>query len=115
MRSEKAAINTFNWDGLFIKGSLVPAVVQDADTGRILMLGYVNRSALEKTLETGTAWFWSRSRDKLWNKGETSGNVLRIQAVYADCDEDALLYVCHPAGPTCHTGATSCFFRRVFP
>lgn len=100
-------------DRLFTNNELIPAVAQDADTGRVLMLGYVNREALAKTLHTGTAWFWSRSRKRLWKKGETSGHVLRMRAVYADCDEDALLYVCAPAGPTCHTGAVSCFFNTV--
>ncbi len=98
---------------LFTKSPLVPAIVQDAETRQVLMLGYVNHEALALTLSTGTAWFWSRSRERLWNKGETSGNVLRINAVYADCDEDTLLYVCRPAGPTCHTGSTSCFFNLI--
>ncbi|MDR3206995.1 MAG: phosphoribosyl-AMP cyclohydrolase [Oscillospiraceae bacterium] len=104
---------TYDLSRLFLKAPLVPAVAQDADTGRVLMLGYVSREALEKTLETGTAWFWSRSRQELWNKGATSGHILAMTAVYADCDEDALLYLCRPAGPTCHTGQVSCFFRNV--
>ena len=104
----------YNPDRLFATAPLLPAIVQDAETNLVLMLGYVNREALSLTLETGTAWFWSRSRNKLWNKGETSGNVLHIVAVRADCDEDALLYLCRPDGPTCHTGETSCFFREVF-
>jgi phosphoribosyl-ATP pyrophosphohydrolase/phosphoribosyl-AMP cyclohydrolase len=90
-------------------GELLPCVVQDADTGRVLMLAYVDTEAMEATVRTGLAHFHSRSRDRLWQKGETSGNVLRVVAIRADCDSDALLYLAHPAGPTCHTGAVSCF------
>jgi phosphoribosyl-AMP cyclohydrolase len=100
-------------DELFQKSDLIPAVVQDADTPQVLMLGFVNREALELTLKTKTAWFWSRSRKKLWNKGETSGNFLHIRKVVADCDTDTLLYLCRPDGPTCHTGAVSCFFNTI--
>ena len=90
-------------------GELLPCVVQDADTGRVLMLAYVDAEALEATQRTGLAHFHSRSRGRLWQKGETSGNVLRVVEIRADCDADALLYLAHPAGPTCHTGAVSCF------
>jgi phosphoribosyl-AMP cyclohydrolase / phosphoribosyl-ATP pyrophosphohydrolase len=90
-------------------GELLPCVVQDADTGRVLMLAYVDTEAMEATVRTGLAHFHSRSRDRLWQKGEASGNVLRVVAIRADCDSDALLYLAHPAGPTCHTGAVSCF------
>lgn len=100
-------------DELFQKSDLIPAVVQDAETFQVLMLGFVNREALELTLQTKTAWFWSRSRKKLWNKGETSGNFLHIRKVVADCDTDTLLYLCRPDGPTCHTGSVSCFFNTV--
>ena len=75
------------------------------------MLGFTNREAVERTLQTKTAWFWSRSRQKLWNKGETSGHFLQVRKVVTDCDTDTLLYLCTPAGPTCHTGAQSCFFN----
>lgn len=98
---------------LFAKSDLIPAVVQDADTLQVLMVGFVSREALELTLKTKTAWFWSRSRGKLWNKGESSGNYLHIQKVMSDCDNDTLLYFCRPDGPTCHTGAVSCFFNTV--
>jgi phosphoribosyl-ATP pyrophosphohydrolase/phosphoribosyl-AMP cyclohydrolase len=91
------------------EGELLPCVVQDADTGRVLMLAYVDTEAMEATVRTGLAHFHSRSRDRLWQKGETSGTVLRVVAIRADCDSDALLYLAHPAGPTCHTGAVSCF------
>jgi len=90
-------------------GALLPCVVQDADTGRVLMLAYVDAEALEATRHTGLAHFHSRSRGRLWQKGETSGNVLHVVDIRADCDSDALLYLAHPAGPTCHTGAVSCF------
>lgn len=91
------------------EGELLPCVVQDADTGRVLMLAYVDAEALAATRRTGLAHFHSRSRGRLWQKGETSGNVLRVVDIRADCDADALLYLAHPAGPTCHTGAVSCF------
>ena len=90
-------------------GALLPCIVQDADTGRVLMLAYVDAEALEATRRTGLAHFHSRSRGRLWQKGETSGSVLHVVAIRADCDSDALLYLAHPAGPTCHTGAVSCF------
>jgi len=97
----------------FGEGGLVPAVVQDRLTGQVRMLAYVNREALARTLATGRATFFSRSRGALWEKGEQSGNTLAVTAVVADCDADALLYLVDPAGPTCHTGSPSCFFRRV--
>jgi len=88
---------------------LVPAVVQDAASRRVLMVGYQNPEALQATIETGQVHFWSRSRERLWRKGETSGNVLHVVAVEADCDRDAVLITARPAGPTCHTGDPSCF------
>ncbi len=88
---------------------LVPAVVQDAETGQVRMLAYVDEAACRRMAETGLATFHSRSRDGLWQKGETSGNMLRVERLLADCDHDALLIVARPAGPTCHTGADSCF------
>jgi len=98
----------------FEKGNgLVPVVVQDANTKQVLMLAYANREALMKTLETGFAHYYSRSRKKLWKKGETSGNVQRIKGVYLDCDGDALLYVVEQEGVACHTGEYSCFFRKI--
>lgn len=88
---------------------LIPAIVQDRSSGRALMLGYMNRDALDATLETGRATFFSRSRQQLWEKGETSGNALHVRAVFADCDDDALLLLADSEGPTCHTGTISCF------
>jgi phosphoribosyl-AMP cyclohydrolase len=92
---------------------LVPAVVQDAATNEVLMLAYMNRDALRKTLETGLVTFWKRSSQKLWTKGETSGNVLRMTAVRVNCEDNSLLILADPVGPTCHTGHTSCYYREV--
>lgn len=92
---------------------LVPAIVQDAATGEVLMLAWQDREALARTLSTGRATFFSRSRDRLWVKGETSGNTQAVRAVAADCDADAILLRVDPAGPACHTGARSCFFQPV--
>ncbi len=98
---------TFNEQGL------IPAIAQDRFDGQIRMVAWMNQEALERTLETGNATFFSRSRGKLWVKGETSGHVLRVHSVTADCDADTLLLLVEPAGPSCHTGRPSCFFRRV--
>ena len=92
---------------------LIPAVAQDRLTGQIRMVAWMNAEALERTLVTGRATFFSRSRGALWEKGETSGHVLRVHAVYADCDADTLLLSVDPVGPSCHTGRPSCFFRAV--
>lgn len=102
-----------NMKELFLKSELIPAIIQDAGTMEVLMLGYMNEESLRLTLETGTAWFWSRSRQKLWNKGETSGNFLHVKNISADCDTDTLLLLCEPDGPTCHTGKNSCFFNEI--
>ncbi len=88
---------------------LRPAIVQDAEDGRVLMLAWMDDEALERTQQTGEAWFWSRSRERLWRKGETSGNVLYVEEIRDDCDGDALLVRVRPSGPACHTGSTSCF------
>ncbi len=93
----------------FGPGGLVPCVVQDAATREVLMLAYANAEALEATLETGEAHFWSRRRRALWHKGATSGNVQRVREVRLDCDGDTVLILVEPAGPACHTGAVSCF------
>ena len=90
-------------------GGLVPAIVQDADTKNVLMLGYMNQEALDKTLETKKVTFWSRSRNELWTKGETSGNFLHLVSIESDCDNDALLVKANPDGPTCHTGTDTCW------
>jgi len=88
---------------------LTPAIVQDAETGRVLMLAWMDDEAERLTRETGEAWFWSRSRERLWRKGETSGNTLAVEELRDDCDGDALLLRVRPAGPVCHTGSLSCF------
>jgi phosphoribosyl-AMP cyclohydrolase len=97
------------WDA----DGLVTGVVTDAGTGEPLMVAHLNAEALARTLESGEAWFWSRSRGRLWKKGETSGNVLRVVELRIDCDQDAVWLRAEPAGPACHTGARSCFYRRI--
>ena len=104
------ASDTIGWD----KGAgLVPAIVQDANSGRVLMLGYMNRESYELTLSEGQAVFFSRSKQRLWRKGETSGNILEVREIRLDCDADTLLVRAVPAGPTCHLGTTSCFGEAV--
>ena len=98
-----------NWDA----NGLVPAIVQDEKTKQVLMLAYMNAESLAKTIETGTATFWSRQRKKLWMKGETSGNLQRVHEIRYDCDGDTLLLLVDPAGPACHTGEVSCFYRSL--
>lgn len=88
---------------------LIPAIIQNEKTNQVLMLGYMDEEALGLTIKTGWVWFWSRSRKKLWKKGETSGNVLKVIKILDDCDTDALLIQVTPFGPTCHTGSISCF------
>jgi phosphoribosyl-AMP cyclohydrolase / phosphoribosyl-ATP pyrophosphohydrolase len=90
---------------------LLPCIVQDSRTGEVLTLAYVNHEALARTRETGDMWFWSRSRNELWHKGATSGNVQHVKALRYDCDEDAWLALVEPAGPACHTGERTCFYR----
>lgn len=97
----------------FDSAGLLSAVVQDAASGRVLMVAFMDAEALEATRRTGFAHFHSRSRGRLWKKGETSGNVLQVEAIEVDCDQDALLLQVRPVGPACHTGAISCFYRRV--
>jgi len=97
------------WD----EHGLVPVIVQNVITGQVLMLAYANSEALRLTIETGETWFWSRSRQKLWHKGETSGNTQRVIEIYYDCDCDALLLLVEPSGPACHTGNNSCFYRTI--
>ena len=97
----------------FDANGLVPAIVQDADTNEVLMMAYMNRESLQRTLEKGETYFWSRSRGELWHKGETSGNVQRVVEVRVDCDADTLLIRVQPAGPACHTGNQTCFYRKM--
>jgi phosphoribosyl-AMP cyclohydrolase len=99
------------WD----ERGLLPAVVQEARTGAVLMVAWVSQEALRLTIETGETHFWSRSRGMLWHKGETSGNRQRVTGLWLDCDGDTLLIQVEPSGPACHTGATSCFYRQFAP
>ena len=92
---------------------LIPAIVQDADDGNVLMLAWMNRESLERTLEEGRTVFWSRSRRELWRKGETSGHVQHVEEIRVDCDADVVLIRAHQTGAACHTGERSCFFRKV--
>ncbi len=93
-------------------GGLIPAIVQDNDTNKVLMLGFMNEEAYEKTMQTGKVTFFSRTRNCLWTKGETSGNVLKVISVLVDCGNDTLLVKAHPTGPVCHTGADTCFGEK---
>jgi len=102
-------VSKLQWD----ERGLIPAIVQDAETNEVLTLAYMNVESLRLTLETGETWFWSRSRRELWHKGATSGNTQRVVEVRYDCDQDALLVRVAPAGPACHTGARSCFYRAL--
>ncbi len=97
----------------FDEKGLVPAIIQDADNGQVLMLAYMNRDSLIKTIETGRTWFFSRSRGKLWNKGETSGHFQQVTEILVDCDADTLLIKAKQMGAACHTGHRTCFFRRA--
>ena len=98
----------------FSKGNgIVPVIVQDANTKEILTLAYSNKESLERTLSTGNSWFWSRSRKKLWMKGEESGNTQKVREVLVDCDSDALIYLVEPAVPACHTGERTCFHNSL--
>jgi len=103
------SISDLKWDDR----GLLPAIVQDAATGEVLTLAYMNAESLRRTMETGETWFWSRSRGELWHKGATSGNFQRVVEIRYDCDGDALLVRVIPAGPACHTGERSCFYRAL--
>lgn len=109
MMLNNEALSKLKWDAQ----GLIPAIVQHAQTRQVLMLAYVNRESLRRTLELGETVFWSRSRGELWHKGATSGNSQRVVELRIDCDGDTLLLLVDPAGPACHTGAVSCFFRTL--
>jgi phosphoribosyl-AMP cyclohydrolase len=100
-------------DVAFDDRGLVPAIVQDAENGDVLMMAWMNRESLERTIADGRTWFWSRSRQELWAKGETSGHVQHVEEICVDCDADTLLVRVHQVGAACHTGERSCFFRGV--
>ena len=97
------------WD----KSGLVTAVLTDRVSGELLMVAHMNADALDRTIDTGEAWFWSRSRGRMWKKGETSGHVMRVAEMRIDCDQDTVWLKVDPAGPACHTGERSCFYRRI--
>ena len=98
----------------FKKGDLIPAIVREESTGEVLMLAYMNRESLAKTFETGETWFYSRSRQELWHKGETSGHIQKIVDIYTDCDDDTLLINVVQTGAACHTGNHSCFYTKIW-
>ena len=102
-----------NLDKYFVKAELIPAIIQEESTGEVLMLAYMNKESMAKTLETGYTWFWSRSRQELWNKGATSGHLQKVISIYGDCDDDTLLVKVEQIGPACHTGSKSCFFNKI--
>ncbi len=97
----------------FDSDGLVPAILQDAATGEVLMMAYMNEESLKRTLQSKEAWFWSRSRKELWHKGATSGSIMRVLDVLVDCDEDTILLKVDPQGPACHTGERTCFYRQL--
>src|SRR3990167_6049834 len=102
----KSLTNKIDWKKV---SGLVPAIIQDGSNGLVLMLGYMNKEALEKTEYSGFVWFYSRTKERLWMKGEESGNTLKVKGILVDCDQDTVLVKAIPAGPTCHTGKDSCF------
>jgi phosphoribosyl-AMP cyclohydrolase/phosphoribosyl-ATP pyrophosphohydrolase/phosphoribosyl-AMP cyclohydrolase len=104
----------FDLKECFFKSELIPAIIVDYKTKDVLMLAYMNLTSLEKTIETGYTWFWSRSRQEYWNKGATSGNVQRVISITSDCDNDTLLIYVEQTGVACHTGSYSCFFNKIY-
>ena len=113
-KMSKIKIDVNNLDKYFEKGELIPAIAFDINTKTVLMLAYMNRESLKKTLETGYTWYWSRSRGELWNKGASSGQLQRIVSIYSDCDNDTLLLNVEQTGVACHTGSYSCFFNEMY-
>lgn len=113
-KMSKTKIDVNNLDKYFEKGELIPAIAFDINTKTVLMLAYMNRESLKKTLETGYTWYWSRSRGELWNKGASSGHLQRIVSIYSDCDNDTLLLNVEQTGVACHTGSYSCFFNEMY-
>ena len=103
-----------NIDMFFEKSDLIPAIIQEYGSGQVLMLAYMNKESLELTMKSGRTWFFSRSRGKLWNKGETSGHYQSVKSIEGDCDNDTLLIKVEQTGPACHTGSKSCFFNNIY-
>ena len=112
--NHRVEIDINNLDVYFQKGELIPAIAFDVDTKTVLMLAYMNKESLRKTLETGYTWYWSRSRQELWNKGATSGHLQKVVSIYSDCDNDTLLLNVRQTGVACHTGSYSCFFNKMY-
>lgn len=112
--ADKKRMERMDLDKYFVKGALIPVVVVEDRTGEVLMLAYMNRESLAKTMETGYTWFYSRSRQQLWNKGATSGHVQKVISITADCDDDTLLVRVNQTGPACHTGNRTCFFKTIW-
>ncbi|HHZ05570.1 MAG TPA: phosphoribosyl-AMP cyclohydrolase [Clostridiales bacterium] len=102
-----------DYEKFFKKSELIPAVIQEKSTGEVLMLAYMNRQSMEKTFETGYTWFFSRSRQELWNKGATSGHLQKVVEIFGDCDDDTLLIIVEQTGAACHTGNHTCFFTKL--
>ena len=102
-----------NLDNFFVKGELIPAIIFENNTKTVLMLAYMNKESLKRTIETGYTWFWSRSRQEFWNKGATSGHLQKVISIYGDCDDDTLLINVEQTGVACHTGKYSCFFNKI--
>lgn len=105
---------TIDIERFFKKSELIPAVIQEESTKQVLMLAYMNKESLKKTLETGYTWFYSRSRQELWNKGATSGHFQKVLEIHSDCDDDTLLVLVEQTGAACHTGNHSCFFTKIY-
>lgn len=100
-------------DKYFAKSDLIPAIITDDDTNEVLMLAYMNKESMQKTFDTGYTWFYSRSRQELWNKGATSGHTQKVVSIVGDCDDDTLLIRVKQIGPACHTGNKTCFFNKI--
>ncbi len=113
MLLEQEKIKALGLEAYFVKGELIPSIIVEDGTGEVLMLAYMNLESLTKTLETGYTWFYSRSRQGLWNKGETSGHLQKVIGITGDCDCDTLLIRVEQTGPACHTGSHSCFFNKI--
>jgi phosphoribosyl-ATP pyrophosphohydrolase/phosphoribosyl-AMP cyclohydrolase len=103
-------IKTLHWN----EQGLIPAIVQDSQSLEVLMMAWMNGDSLQRTLDSGETWFWSRSRQELWHKGATSGNIQKVVSIEVDCDQDTLLVLVKPSGPACHTGSSSCFYRSLW-
>ena len=107
-------MSEFNIKDLFVKSELIPAIIQDIESGEVVMLGYMNEESLNLTLQTGMTWFYSRSRSELWNKGATSGHYQHVKTIHYDCDADTLLVKVNQIGAACHTGEFTCFHNKLY-